>query len=91
MQKLKDVVLRLGAYNNKLGIAIIALMVVLLTIVAVRGSKPAYFDWLAYPPMVLYCALPYLCDKIRGEDAEFSQRRMFIGFVIVFCLLTSLH
>lgn len=86
MEKLKSIVLKLGDNIQKVGLAAIALVVVLIVIVLVTGEKPPYFNLVAYPLMVVYYTVPFLCDKIRDEDPSYNLRRMIWGGVIIYCL-----
>lgn len=86
MEQLKKLVLKIGDHNQKIGIAAIAVVVILIVVVLATGEKPPYFNAVAYPLMVVYYTVPYICDKIRDEDSSYNLRRMIWGGVIIYCL-----
>ena len=86
MKKLENIVLKIGDNIQKVGLAAVVLVVALIVIVLVKGEKPPYFNLVAYPLMVVYYTVPFLCDKIRDEDASYNLRRMIWGGVIIYCL-----
>ena len=88
MEKIKNLILKLGDHTQKIGLVCIAVVAVLIVVVLVTGEKPPYFNILVYPLMVLYYVLPFLCDKIRDEDSSYNARRMIWGGVIIYCLIS---
>jgi len=86
VEQIKNIILKIGDNIQKLGIAAIAVVVALIVIVLVTGEKPPYFNAFAYPLMVVYYTVPYLCDRIRDEDSSYNLRRMIWGGVIIYCL-----
>ena len=86
MEKLKSLILKLGDNIQKVGLVAIGVIVALIVVVLIKGEKPPFFNFVAYPLMVVYYTVPFLCDKIREEDASDNLRRMIWGGVIIYCL-----